>query len=167
MHRLKPHIFLFVLFLFFPLLATGQDNVLSKIADIEGLLDSTVSPWRLKIGDTVQAEKPDLNDSSWEDTGKSWRVDSRVFWVRHDFIVPHAFSGVLTEGSPLHLVCRFRGFGRTEGRETEGIVEFFRIPEKVYDLNLMEERLQPLSAEGKRITLHFGPSEIKTVELEY
>lgn len=116
MHRLKTHIFLFVLFLFFPLLVSSHDDVLSKIADIEGLLDSTASPWRLKIGDVVQAEKPDLNDSSWENTGKSWRVDSGVFWVRHDFTVPHAFSGVLTEGSPLHLVCRFHGLGRTEGR---------------------------------------------------
>jgi len=38
---------------------------------------------------------------------------------------------------------------------------------KVYELDLIENRLHPLSVKGKKVPLSFGKSEIKTLELVF
>jgi alpha-mannosidase len=54
-----------------------------------------------------------------------------------------------------------------EGESGEALLELFRKPKKVYELDLMENRLHPLSFKGKKIPLSFGKSEIKTLELVF
>jgi alpha-mannosidase len=55
----------------------------------------------------------------------------------------------------------------SEGEATEAVVEFFRKPKKVYELDLMENRLSSVPFEEKTLALKFGKSEIKTLELVY
>jgi len=55
----------------------------------------------------------------------------------------------------------------SEGEATEAVVEFFRAPEKIYELDLMENRLRSLSPAEGSLPLKFGKSEIKTLELIY
>jgi len=40
-------------------------------------------------------------------------------------------------------------------------------PKKIYELDLTEQRLRTISFNEKSATLHFGKSEIKTIEIEY
>jgi len=54
-----------------------------------------------------------------------------------------------------------------EGKSGEALLELFRKPNKVYELDLMENRLRTLSFKGKKIPLSFGKSEIKTLELVF
>jgi len=54
-----------------------------------------------------------------------------------------------------------------EGKVGEALLELFRKPKKVYELDLMENRLHPLSFKGKKVLLSLGKSEIKTLELVF
>jgi len=56
-----------------------------------------------------------------------------------------------------------------EGNPTEAKLTFFRRPKEVYVLDLMENRLQPmtLKAGENALVLKFGKSEIKTIELVF
>lgn len=56
-----------------------------------------------------------------------------------------------------------------EGKPTEAKLTFFRKPKEVYVLDLMENRLQPvtLKAGAADLTLKFGKSEIKSLELVF
>ncbi len=55
----------------------------------------------------------------------------------------------------------------SEGVETEALIEFFRRPKKIYELDLMENRLNSVPSGKKSFSLKFGKSEIKTIELVY
>jgi alpha-mannosidase len=55
----------------------------------------------------------------------------------------------------------------SEGEETEALVEFFRKPKKIYELDLMENRLDSVPFGKNSLSLKFGKSEIKTIELVY
>jgi len=55
----------------------------------------------------------------------------------------------------------------SEGSQTKAMLRFFKMPKKAYELDLMENRLHPLSFDEKGISLNFNKSEIKTIELVY
>lgn len=55
----------------------------------------------------------------------------------------------------------------SEGQETDALIEVPGNPKKIYDLDLMENRLQAVSKKGNVIALHFGKYEVKTLELIY
>ncbi len=55
----------------------------------------------------------------------------------------------------------------SEGTETEALIEFFHRPDKIYELDLMENRLHSVPFEENSISLKFGKSEIKTLEFVY
>ncbi len=55
----------------------------------------------------------------------------------------------------------------SEGKETEALVEFFRTPNKIYELDLLENRLHSVPAKENSLSLKFGKSEIKTLEFVY
>jgi len=54
-----------------------------------------------------------------------------------------------------------------EGEATRALIELFRRPKKIYELDLMENRLRSLSSKENSFDLNFGKSEIKTIELVY
>lgn len=54
-----------------------------------------------------------------------------------------------------------------EGKATKALIELFRKPKKVYELDLMENRLHSLTFNENSFHLEFGKSEIKTIELVY
>jgi len=54
-----------------------------------------------------------------------------------------------------------------EGKETEGVVEFFRQPKEIFELDFMENRLRTVPFTGKEIVIRFGESEIKTLEIVF
>jgi len=58
-------------------------------------------------------------------------------------------------------------FYEAEGKETEGVVELFRQPKEIYELDLMENRLRSIPSGEKKISLQFGKSEIKTLEFVF
>jgi len=102
--------------LLFPFLSFSQSDVLSRISNLEALLNNDISHWKLITEDLAQAENPELDDSSWEVRGRSFSVRDKISWIRHSLKVPEVFSGIRTEGSPAHLVCHFRGVGQVEGK---------------------------------------------------
>jgi len=55
----------------------------------------------------------------------------------------------------------------SEGNEAEALIEFFHRPDKIYELDLMENRLHSVPFEENSISLKFGKSEIKTLEFVY
>jgi alpha-mannosidase len=55
----------------------------------------------------------------------------------------------------------------SEGEETEALVEFFHTPNKIYELDLMENRLHSVPFKEGSLSLKFGKSEIKTLEFVY
>lgn len=55
----------------------------------------------------------------------------------------------------------------SEGTESEATLEFFRKPKKVYELDLMENRLRGLPFEESSLLMKFTKYEIKTLELVY
>lgn len=55
----------------------------------------------------------------------------------------------------------------SEGEETDALVEFFRKPKKIYELDLMENRLNSVPFGKNSLSLKFGKSEIKTLEIVY
>lgn len=55
----------------------------------------------------------------------------------------------------------------SEGKETEALVEFLHRPNKIYELDLMENRLHSVPAKENSLSLKFGKSEIKTLEFVY
>ena len=55
----------------------------------------------------------------------------------------------------------------TAGKPTEAAVSLFRKPEKVFELDLMENRLNALPFKDGTVSLKFGKSEIKTLEVVY
>jgi len=55
----------------------------------------------------------------------------------------------------------------SEGEETEALIEFFRKPKKIYELDLMENRLNSMPFGKNSLSLKFGKSEIKTIEIVY
>lgn len=62
------------------------------------------------------------------------------------------------------LILRFY---ESEGEDTEALIELFRKPKKTYELDFMENRIRPVSFKEKALSLKFGKSEIKTIELTY
>jgi alpha-mannosidase len=62
------------------------------------------------------------------------------------------------------LILRFY---ESEGNEAEALVEFFHRPDKIYELDLMENRLHSVPFEENSVSLKFGKSEIKTLEFVY
>jgi len=54
-----------------------------------------------------------------------------------------------------------------EGEATRALIELFRKPQAIYELDLMENRLHSLSFKNKAFSLNFGKSEIKTIEVVY
>ena len=55
----------------------------------------------------------------------------------------------------------------SEGEETEATIEFSRKPKKIYELDLMENRLNSVPFGENSLSLKFGISEIKTIEIVY
>jgi alpha-mannosidase len=55
----------------------------------------------------------------------------------------------------------------SEGTETEALVEFFHTPNKIYELDLMENRLHSVPVKENSLSLKFERSEIKTLEFVY
>jgi len=55
----------------------------------------------------------------------------------------------------------------SEGIPTTARLRIFRKPKQAYELDLMENRLRPLSIKGNELNLKFGRSEIKTIELVF
>jgi alpha-mannosidase len=55
----------------------------------------------------------------------------------------------------------------SEGKVTETAIELFQGPKKAYELDFMENRLRAVPLKEKTLTLNFGKSEIKTIELVY
>jgi alpha-mannosidase len=55
----------------------------------------------------------------------------------------------------------------SEGMQTEALVEFFHRPNKIYELDLMENRLHSVPFKEDSLSLKFGKSEIKTLEFVY
>ncbi len=55
----------------------------------------------------------------------------------------------------------------SEGSEAEALVEFFHRPDKIYELDLMENRLHSVPFKENSLSLKFGKSEIKTLEFVY
>ncbi len=55
----------------------------------------------------------------------------------------------------------------SEGRSTRARLELFGKPKKIFELDLMENRLKNLHFEENSFELNFGKSEIKTVEVVY
>jgi len=55
----------------------------------------------------------------------------------------------------------------SEGKESEALIGFFYRPKKIYELDLMENRLHPVPFKENSLSLKFGKSEIKTLELIY
>jgi len=102
--------------LLFPFLSFSQSDVLSRISNLEALLNNDITQWKLITEDLAQAENPELDDSSWEVRGRSFSVRDKISWIRHSLKVPEVFSGIRTEGSPAHLACHFRGVGQVEGK---------------------------------------------------
>ncbi len=62
------------------------------------------------------------------------------------------------------LILRFY---ESEGNETEALVEFFHKPDRIYELDLMENRLHSVLFKENSLSLKFGKSEIKTLEFVY
>jgi alpha-mannosidase len=56
-------------------------------------------------------------------------------------------------------------FYESEGKLTEAQIELFRKPKKVYELDLMENRLRSINFKDHTLPLNFGKSEIKTLEI--
>ncbi len=52
-----------------------------------------------------------------------------------------------------------------EGQPTQATIDIFRQPKKIFELDLMENRLRSLPVKGNALILEFGKSEIKTIEL--
>lgn len=55
----------------------------------------------------------------------------------------------------------------SEGKPTEAQINLLREPKKIYELDLMENRLQAIPFQDKVVLLNFGKSEIKTIEIVY
>lgn len=94
----------------------GQQEIQTRIEDIEALLDNTLSPWKINKGDVVNGEKIILDDSKWPLIKVGFSVRDKIFWLRHQFQVPDNFAGVKTQGSEICLSCIFRGIGEIEGK---------------------------------------------------
>lgn len=116
MKRSRLLSYFFVCMLLFPFLSFSQSDVLSRISNLEALLNNDITQWKLITEDLAQAENPELDDSSWEVRGHSFSVRNKISWIRHSLKVPEVFSGIRTDGSPAHLVCHFRGVGQVEGK---------------------------------------------------
>ena len=54
-----------------------------------------------------------------------------------------------------------------EGLPTQATIDIFRSPKMIFELDLMENRLRSLPAEDGFLSLDFGKSEIKTIELVF
>jgi len=54
-----------------------------------------------------------------------------------------------------------------EGRPTQARITLFRMPKKVYELDLLENRKRSLSPKAGILDLEFEKSEIKTIELVF
>lgn len=98
------------------------------------------------------------------------------FTSSHTGEFPSSFSFFEAEPSNIILVTVKKAEDRdslilrlyeSEGETTEAIVKFFRSPERIYELDLMENRLRSLSPGEGSLALKFGKSEIKTLELAY
>ncbi len=55
----------------------------------------------------------------------------------------------------------------SEGLETRARIELFGKPRKIYELDLLENQIRSLSSKENSLSLDFGKSEIKTIELVY
>jgi len=54
-----------------------------------------------------------------------------------------------------------------EGLPTQARIDIFRQPKKIFELDLMENRLRSLPVKSDALSLEFGKSEIKTIELVF
>ncbi len=111
-------IFISILILIYSSLSYSgsQKEVQDRLKEIEGTLKDDISIWKLEERDIAEAEKPELDDSSWNEIESGDSLRHKVFWLRHEFRVPAVFSGKRTEGSPIRLACNFRGLGKFEGK---------------------------------------------------
>jgi len=89
---------------------------------------------------------------------------------------PSSFSFFKVSPSNIILVTIKKAEGReslilrlyeSEGEEAEALVEFIHRPTKIYELDLIENRLHSVPFEENSISLEFGKSEIKTLEFVY
>ncbi len=117
--------FLIILTIVFlsPLFCFSQNEVQSRIREIETLLDDSIPSWKIERREVEQGGAVELDDSSWEKIPTRALVSDKVFWLRHETTVPEYFAGVRTPGSRIEFVCTFRGVGVFS-------VEFFHNGEK-------------------------------------
>lgn len=99
-----------------------------------------------------------------------------IFTDSHPGELPPSFSFFKASPSNIILVTIKKAEDRenlilrlyeSEGKESEALVEFFHRPKKIYELDLMENRLHPVPFKKNSLSLKFGKSEIKTLELIY
>ncbi|MFQ6108683.1 MAG: alpha-mannosidase [Candidatus Aminicenantales bacterium] len=154
----KIALFLWVFILSLALLASGQNALQKRIQEIEHLIDSSVSSWKLLSKDRSGAEKAAVDDASWSSIRVRTPIREKVFWLRHMFEVPKAFSGVRTEGSAISLSCVFRGLGVIEAQffQNGELRESFRLEFGNQTAQIRKSFALTLKAKpGERILLAF------------
>lgn len=72
---------------------------------LDGLLDTSVQPWRWHFGDAPRAERTDFDDSRWEpvDLGFKWWPHDSAGWFRVRITVPATVGGIPIKGHPLRM----------------------------------------------------------------
>lgn len=99
-------------------LSLGQNpqEVQTRIKLIESLASDALDSWRVLDRDMPDGARPGIDDSAWQTLRRRPGIAHKIFWLRREFKVPLALAGAKTEGSPVALVCDFRGVGAFRGR---------------------------------------------------
>jgi hypothetical protein len=68
-------------------------------------LDSNIQTWRWHLGEAAGAERPDFNDSQWQEVelGFRWWPHDSSGWFRTRIIVPESVNGIPVKGGPIRM----------------------------------------------------------------
>ena len=72
---------------------------------LDRLLDSNVHNWRWFLGEATGAERPDFDDSQWQqvDLGFKWWPHDSTGWFRTRVTIPESINGVPTNGAAVRM----------------------------------------------------------------
>jgi alpha-mannosidase len=154
----KAFFFIFILVFVSTIFCFSQNEIQSRISEIEALLNDEISVWRIKRGEVPSGEKADRDDSNWKTISNRTTIRDKVFWLRHEFKVPESFSGVKTRGSKIDFLYTLRGAGKFKGQffRNGELEEAFELEFGNYATELKKELLLKSAARpGETILLAF------------